>query len=280
MEKIKKTLISIGIFLASQIVVSTIFVIAGVMQGMDIKTAVNSTLGMALLISDLLTIILLLLLKYCRFKELFKKVPAYVLLISIVFALSGMYAVELLSSAFEIPNKLEEQFQALAGTISGFLGVCIIGPVMEEMIMRRVILKEIAKATKSMWWGIIISSALFAIIHLNPIQVVFAMPAGIFLGWVYCKTKSLLVPICIHIINNTVSFILMSIGYESQLKLESTLGIVVLIALVLVSAVSCIWILRYYAKLKTEKELQRKATAEPVQAISQDTPVQGNDYSI
>ena len=273
MEKIKKTLISIGIFLASQIVVSTIFVIAGVMQGMDIKTAVNSTLGMALLISDLLTIILLLLLKYCRFKELFKKVPADVLLISIVFALSGMYA-------FEIPNKLAEQFQALAGTISGFLGVCIIGPVMEEMIMRRVILKEIAKATKSMWWGIIISSALFAIIHLNPIQVVFAMPAGIFLGWVYCKTKSLLVPICIHIINNTVSFILMSIGYESQLKLESTLGIVVLIALVLVSAVSCIWILRYYAKLKTEKELQRKATAEPVQAISQDTPVQENDYSI
>ena len=157
MEKIKKTLISIGIFLASQIVVSTIFVIAGVMQGMDIKTAVNSTLGMALLISDLLTIILLLLLKYCRFKELFKKVPADVLLISIVFALSGMYAVEFLSSAFEIPNKLEEQFQALAGTISGFLGVCIIGPIMEEMIMRRVILKEIAKATKSMWWGIIIS---------------------------------------------------------------------------------------------------------------------------
>ncbi len=261
MEKIKKTLISIGIFLASQIVVSTIFVIAGLMQGMDMKTAVNSTLGMALLISDLLTIILLLILKYCRFKELFKKVPADVLLISIVFALSGMYAVEFLSSAFEIPDKMAEQFQALAGTISGFLGVCIIGPVMEEMIMRRVILKEIAKATKSMWWGIIISSALFAIIHINPIQVVFAMPAGIFLGWIYCKTKSLLVPICIHIINNTIAFILMSMGYESQLSLDSTFGVILLIVLILISALSCIWIVRYYNRLKKEASASRRGRA-------------------
>jgi len=277
MEKIKKTLISIGIFLASQIVVSTIFVIAGVMQGMDIKTAVNSTLGMALLISDLLTIILLLLLKYCRFKELFKKVPADVLLISIVFALSGMYAVEFLSSAFEIPNKLEEQFQALAGTISGFLGVCIIGPVMEEMIMRRVILKEIAKATKSMWWGIIISSALFAIIHLNPIQVVFAMPAGIFLGWIYCKTGSLLVPICIHIINNTISFILMSVGYESRISLDSTFGVILVIILILISTVSCIWIVRYYNKLKQEQELRQAAEAEPAKEPVKGA-FEGNSY--
>lgn len=280
MEKIKRTLISIGIFFASQIVVSLIFVIAGVTQGMDINTAVNSNLGMALLISDLLTVFLLLILKFCRFKELFKRVPANLLLFSIIFALSGMFAVELLSSVFEIPNKLEEQFQAMAGTISGFLGICIVGPIMEEMIMRRVILKEMAKATKSMWWGIIISSALFAIIHINPIQVVFAMPAGIFMGWLYCKTKSLLVPICIHIINNTISFILMTVGYESKVELGSTLGIIELSALILVSVVSCIWIIRYYAKLKTGLELERKAAAQPVQDISQEASTQDNDYSI
>lgn len=260
MEKIKRTLVSIGIFIVSQIVVSTIFIIAGIINGVDIQTAINSTLGPALLISDLLTIIILLILKYYSFKELFKRVPADVLLISIVFALSGMFAFELLSSAFEIPNKLEEQFQALAGTLAGFLGICIVGPIMEEIIMRRIILKEIQKATKSMWWGIIISSAMFAIIHINPIQVVFALPAGIFLGWLYCKTKSLLVPICIHIINNTISFVLMSVGYDTELRLDSTIGVIVLIVLVLISAVSCIWIVRYYAKLKQE---QLAAQAEP-----------------
>jgi membrane protease YdiL (CAAX protease family) len=172
------------------------------------------------------------------------------------------------SSQFDIPNNLEELFQSLAGTVSGFLGVCIVGPIMEEMIMRRVILKEMAKATKSMWWGIIISSALFAIIHGNPIQIVFAMPAGIFLGWVYCKTGSLLVPICIHIINNTVSFLLMSAGIESNLSLNSTLGMILFISFVLISTVSCIWIVRYYAKIKKEQELQQAAVVEESESDS------------
>lgn len=266
--KIKRTLVSIGVFFAAQLLVSLIFIIAGMIQGMGIMEAMTATMGPALLISDFLVIVILLLLKYCGIKELFRKVPVDVLLISIVFAMTGMYAVELVSSQFEIPNNLEEQFQAMAGTISGFLGICIVGPIMEEIIMRRVILKEMAKATKSMWWGIIISSALFAIIHINPVQIVFAMPAGIFLGWIYCKTGSLLVPICIHIINNTISFVLMTIGAEGDLSLNSTLGVILLISFTLICVVSCIWINRYYTKIKKEQELQKVAAAEESQSDS------------
>ena len=268
--KIKRTLVSIGVFFAAQILVSLIFLIAGMVQGMSMMDAMTNTMGPALLISDFLVIVILLLLKYCSIRELFKKVPADVLFISIVFAMSGMYAVELVSSQFEIPNTLEEQFQAMAGTLTGFLGIGIVGPIMEEMIMRRVILKEMAKATKSMWWGIIISSALFAIIHINPVQIVFAMPAGIFLGWIYCKTGSLLVPICIHIINNTISFVLMSVGAEGEgeFSLNSTLGVILLISFTLICVVSCIWINRYYAKIKKEQELQRAAVAEESQSDS------------
>ena len=277
MEKIKRTLVSIGIFVVTQIVVTAIFMIAGIAHGMDMNTAVNSTLGPALLISDLLVIIILLILKYCSFKELFKTVPADVLLISVVFALCGMFAVDILSSAFNIPNNLEEQFKAMSGTVTGFLGICIVGPVMEEIIMRRVILKEMEKATKSMWLGIIISSALFAIIHINPIQVVFAMPAGIFLGWLYCKTGSLLVPICIHILNNTISFITMSVGTDVEISLDSTLGVVLLIVFIIITVISNIWIVRYYANLKKEQELQEAAATEPSQEPKKGI-FEGNSY--
>ncbi len=268
--KIKRTLVSIGVFFAAQLLVTLLFLIAGMVQGMSMMDAMTNTMGPALLISDFLVIVILLLLKYCSIRELFKKVPADVLFISIVFAMSGMYAVELVSSQFEIPNTLEEQFQAMAGTLTGFLGIGIVGPIMEEMIMRRVILKEMAKATKSMWWGIIISSALFAIIHINPVQIVFAMPAGIFLGWIYCKTGSLLVPICIHIINNTISFVLMSVGTEGEgeFSLNSTLGVILLISFTLICVVSCIWINRYYAKIKKEQELQKAAAVEESQSDS------------
>ena len=260
--KIKRTLVSIGVFFAAQLLVSIIFLIAGMAQGMGMMEAMTATLGPALLISDFLVIVILLLMKYCSIKELFKKVPADVLLMSIVFAMTGMYAVELVSSQFEIPNNLEEQFQAMAGTLTGFLGIGIVGPIMEEIIMRRVILKEMAKATKSMWWGIIISSALFAIIHVNPIQIVFAMPAGIFLGWIYCKTGSLLVPICIHIINNSISFVLMSVGADGDSSMSNTLTVILFISFTLACVLSCIWIVRYYDKLKKEQELQQAAVAE------------------
>jgi len=238
----KKTITTVGIWIAAQLVVTMIFVIVAMVQGKD----VNSILAPSLLVSDALVIILLLAMKYCGVKELVKTVPGNVFLISIIFGICGMFAVELISSAFEIPNMLEQQFEAMSKTISGFLGICIIGPIMEEIMMRRIILKEMEKATKSMWAGILISSALFAVVHINPIQVVFAMPAGIILGWLYCKTGSLLVPICLHILNNTISFITIRMGSESTLSIKNTMGVVLFVALALITVVSAIWLIKNY----------------------------------
>ena len=133
---------------------------------------------------------------------------------------------------------------------------------MEEIMMRRVILKEMQRATKSMWWGIIISSALFAIVHINPVQVVFAMPAGIILGWLYCKTGSLLVPICVHILNNSAAFITMRMDSDSTFTIKSPFGVMLTFILFFISVGAAIWIVRYYNKLRKEQELQQAAQAE------------------
>ena len=133
---------------------------------------------------------------------------------------------------------------------------------MEEIMMRRVILKEMQRATKSMWWGIIISSALFAIVHINPVQVVFAMPAGIILGWLYCKTGSLLVPICVHILNNSAAFITMRMDSDSTFSIKSPFGVMLTFILFFISVGAAIWIVRYYNKLRKEQELQQAAQAE------------------
>lgn len=273
MAKIKQTVTSIGIWIGAQILVTMIFMIAAMAQGKDIY----SVLAPSLLISDLLVIILLIAIKYCGIKELFKTVPADVFLFSIVFAICGMYAAEMLSSGFDIPNVLEEQFKAMSKSLSGFLAICIVGPIMEEIMMRRIILKEMQRATKSMWWGIIISAALFAIIHVNPIQVIFAMPAGIILGWLYCKTGSLLVPICIHILNNTAAFITMRMDSDSNFTIRSPFGVMLTFILIFVSAGACIWIVRHYKKLKKEQELLEAAAAEPAETAHKGA-FEGNSY--
>jgi len=258
MAKIKKTLTSLGIWLAVQILVTLIFMIVAAVQGKDY----TSVLAPSLLVSDFLVIVLLLAIKYCGINELFKTVPGNAFLISILFGICATFAVDLISSSYDIPNALEEQFKVMSKTLSGFLAICIVGPIMEEIMMRRIILKEIEKATKSMWWGIIISSALFAIMHVNPIQVVFAMPAGIILGWLYCKTGSLLVPICIHILNNTAAFITMRMDSDSNFTIRSPFGVMFTLILIFISAATCIWIVRHYNKLKKEQELQEAAQVE------------------
>ena len=238
----KKTITTIGIWIAAQLVITLILMIVATAQGKDF----NTVLAPALLISDFLVIVLLLLMKYCGLKELIKTVPGDIFLISMIFGICAIFAVDLLSSTVDIPNMLEEQFKDMSKTVSGFLGICIIGPIMEEIMMRRIILKEMERLTKSMWWGIIISAALFSIVHVNPVQVVFAMPAGIILGWLYCKTGSLLVPISLHILNNTISFITMRFGVESELSVKSTLGSVLFVVFALITVLSVIWINRRY----------------------------------
>jgi len=266
MGKIRQTLITLGIWIGIQLIVTVIFMIAGLAQGADMNTLINSIMAPALLVSDALVVILLIAIRFCKFKELFQKIPGDVFLVTMIFGLCTMFAVDMLAEPMNIPNVLEEQFSSMTKTLSGFLAICLIGPIMEEIMMRRIILTEMSKLTDSMWGGILISALMFAVIHLNPAQVVFALPAGIVLGWLYCKTRSLMVPICIHILNNTISFLTIKLdsGVEDSFRITitNTLGLVIFCVLVIISIGSLIWILKYYSDQAKAQEA----------AMTQETP--------
>jgi hypothetical protein len=85
-----------------------------------------------------------------------------------------------------------------------FLGAVIIAPLNEEFIVRGLWLRGYTKHYKP-WVGIIISSVLFGVMHMNLPQFVGATLSGLFLGWAYTKTNSILMPILIHATFNSVS---------------------------------------------------------------------------
>lgn len=259
MAKIKKTLTAIGIYLAFQIIVTVPFAIYAKIKGIDVM----DIMGPALLVSDALVILVLWIMKYYKIKELFTKVPPIVLLLSLVLGFSTFYAIDILSLPFNLPDLMKDMFKAMTKSVWGFLGICIIGPVMEEIIMRRIILTEISEATGKKWIGIIVSAAIFAVIHGNPIQIFFAMPAGILLGWLYCKTGSLLVPICVHIMNNTVSFISIRMDRDTVMEFSDTLTMVKLVLCLVVSVSLIVWMVVYYSRM--EKEAQLEEPAQPLQ---------------
>ncbi|WP_423231155.1 lysostaphin resistance A-like protein [Clostridium grantii] len=87
-----------------------------------------------------------------------------------------------------------------------FLAAVILGPVVEEFLFRGLILRGFFKHY-SYKKAIFISSLLFAIYHMNPWQFLSSFCAGIFFGWCFYKTNSLLICILAHSFFNFISFI-------------------------------------------------------------------------
>lgn len=67
----------------------------------------------------------------------------------------------------------------------------------EELLFRGLILRGLLLRIRP-FWAILISSALFGFMHLEPAHVVFAFVIGLWLGTVAWRTKSVVLPILMH----------------------------------------------------------------------------------
>lgn len=99
-------------------------------------------------------------------------------------------------------ERARQHYQGIAGILYG----CIVGPLVEEIGFRGVLLGGLLKTRCRPWLAILISAFLFGLIH-GPVGFIGAMPFGIMLGWLYWRTSTIIPGIIIHIVNNTLSFI-------------------------------------------------------------------------
>ena len=107
----------------------------------------------------------------------------------------------------------EDRYQETLGhlreaPILSFIQVCILAPVMEEILMRGFLLDGLSvnygKVT-----ALLISSALFALLHFNMVQTLSALICGMVLGLLYIRTDSLICCIAAHAGYNMISYFTM-----------------------------------------------------------------------
>jgi len=113
-----------------------------------------------------------------------------------------------IGSLIPMPENIKESFIQLVGQTGfyTFILMVIAAPVLEELIFRGIILEGLLKKYSPLV-SIIISSLLFGIAHFNPWQFVTGFLIGIFSGWVYFKTRSLMPSIIIHSVANFSGFL-------------------------------------------------------------------------
>ena len=101
----------------------------------------------------------------------------------------------------------QETIQSLIKSpVTSLLQVCLIAPIIEEILMRGFILEGL-KNFYGVVGALFISALFFAILHFNMVQTLSAFVCGIILGLLYIKTNS--IPCCIiaHCGYNLISYI-------------------------------------------------------------------------
>jgi membrane protease YdiL (CAAX protease family) len=107
--------------------------------------------------------------------------PAIALTIPILLLTASML-VGLMAWLFPLSAGEEAMFAQMGSRNFGMvMAVCILAPVLEEMLFRGIILRSFLRQY-SRWSAILGSAAVFGFAHMNLYQYVVALLLGIFLG--------------------------------------------------------------------------------------------------
>ena len=126
----------------------------------------------------------------------------------------------------------------LLDTILCNLYICVLGPVLEELIFRGFMLQALQRHGSA--FAVIFTSVMFMLFHMNLVQLFTPLLTGMFLALLAVKTRSLIPSICCHILNNTLSTVLSYIPFESDFAAGmATLAQIAVFILIF----ACFWML-------------------------------------
>ncbi len=117
----------------------------------------------------------------------------------------GIIALDLMTELLAIPNLMEEQMIDICLNPWGVVAIALAAPLGEELLFRWGIMGHLLHRNRGVAESILVSALLFGVIHVNPAQVFFATAMGVLLGILYWRSGKILLPILLHILNNSVA---------------------------------------------------------------------------
>ena len=123
----------------------------------------------------------------------------------------------------ELPNIVEQELSRIMNTRGGYFVVCLLAPVTEELVFRGAVLRTLL-GSRSPLVAIAISALFFAAVHMNPAQMPHAFLSGLLLGWMYWRTGSIIPGVVLHWVNNTVSYVLIKLYPDPDMRLIDLFG--------------------------------------------------------
>ena len=209
-------------FYLYQVLFTTIITLPGIWtqlmkNGGDVMnlTAVRASsitdISLAMVLSGIAMIWHLIHFKYVKFSlKSFGEISGKTIGLSIPFILAGMVFVNLCCEFLNLSDNMQDTFRAMSHNVFGILSATIMAPLVEELLFRGSIQGHLLRTGVKPLYAILISSAIFGVIHMNPAQIPFAFAIGLIFGWLYYRTGSVIPGIIGHFINNSIACIQMA----------------------------------------------------------------------
>lgn len=129
-------------------------------------------------------------------------------LVPVVAVLFGLWVVLIQSMAFmtrAIPvdrSMMEEMSRLLFESLwIGLPLLVIAAPVLEEALFRGIILRGLLNRHRP-WVAVALNAVIFSVAHFNLWQLPASFTVGLFMGWVYYRTRCLLLCVLLHAFHN------------------------------------------------------------------------------
>lgn len=108
----------------------------------------------------------------------------------------------------------------------------VLPSMLEELLFRYIPLKLLSQ--HGCGYALILSSVMFAFAHASVFQILHPLVAGIIFGFITLSTKSILPAIILHLLNNTLSLILMKTNGAFRYSIIAVLLIIGIISVAVI----------------------------------------------
>ncbi len=227
-----KAVAYLALFLGCQLVVTFVVSVAismemmlttGTVDPIEATEAIYAMTPLLTLISNLLTLGILLLVFLIRRKNPLaevgvKGVPATTALTAVGVAPALYLVVTLVLSA--LPEAWLESYAEAAASLENtgvlaFISTALVAPVVEEVVFRGLILSRLRRAMPG-WLALVLSAAVFGVCHGHPVWIAYAFVLGLVFGGMTLRSGSILPSMLAHIMFNATGEILSLVGDDDK----------------------------------------------------------------
>ena len=165
-------------------------------------------------------------------------------LTSVFVSMTRASGVELSAPEYTVPH-------SVIGRILYVVSIAVVPALVEEFAVRGVVMQPLRRYGDR--FAIIVSAAVFGILHGNLVQAPFAFIAGLGMGYAVCLTNSVWTGVLIHFCNNFYStlmdFLIADVADEALLNMIWNLSQIILYSVCIVGSV-------LFALVKGRKRLE------------------------